>query len=193
MNLPNSLTMLRIILAVVFIIAVRMPGLSPKIFALIIFALAALTDWLDGKIAKLKNLVTDFGKFMDPIADKILILSAFIIFIELGFIESWMVIVIIARESIVTGLRFFALSKGEVIAASRGGKHKTVSQIVAIFVILLSMIFEEIMKNYFYWHPLFDSVIRVLIDLSMFTTVTLTVISGISYLWANRKIFHLTS
>lgn len=189
MNLPNRLTILRIGLTFVFMFFIFSKGLSSKILALLVFIAAALTDWLDGKIAKSRNLITNFGKIMDPIADKILILAAFLSFIQLQLIPAWAVIVIITRESIITSLRLFALSKGLVIAASRGGKHKTVSGMVAIFIILLSMVFKDTMKNYFFWYPMFDKIINITVYLAMLSTVMLTVVSGVSYVWYNRKLF----
>jgi CDP-diacylglycerol--glycerol-3-phosphate 3-phosphatidyltransferase len=163
-------------------------GLSSKILALVTFIVAALTDLFDGRIAKSKNLITDFGKIMDPIADKILVLAAFLSFIQLQLIPAWCVIVIIAREVAVTSLRIFAFSKGVVIAASKGGKHKTVSQMAAIIIILVSLIFKD-MKTYFAWNPAFDKVIGNIIYLSMLSTAALTLISGISYMWYNRHLF----
>src|SRR3990170_11683 len=139
MNLPNKLTVSRIILTFVFMFFLFSKGLTSKSLALVVFIAAALTDLFDGMIAKSRNLITDFGKIMDPIADKILVLGAFLSFIQLQLIPAWTVVVIIGRESAITSLRFFALSKGRVIAASKGGKYKTVSQMAAIFIILISL------------------------------------------------------
>ena len=189
MNLPNKLTLLRIVLTFVFMFFLFSQGLGAKVTALCVFSLAALTDLLDGMIAKSRNLITNFGKIMDPIADKILVLAAFLSFIQLQLIPAWMVIVIIARESIITSLRLFALSKGIVIAASKGGKHKTVSQLVAIFIILLSLILKEAMKQCMSWQPDYDRVIADVGYWAMFSAVILTLISGVSYLWNNRHIF----
>ena len=155
-----------------------------------VFSAAALTDWLDGKIAKSRNLITDFGKIMDPIADKILVLGAFLSFIQLQFIPAWTVVVIIGRESAITSLRFFALSKGRVIAASKGGKYKTVSQMAAIFIILISLIFKEAFKiGCLSLCPEFDRYAGIVVYLSMLVTVILTLISGVSYIWDNRMLF----
>lgn len=189
MNLPNKLTLLRILLAFVFMLFLFLGGLAAKIAALIVFSVAALTDLFDGMIAKSRNLITNFGKIMDPIADKILVLAAFLSFIQLQLIPAWMVITIIARESLITSLRLFALSREVVIAASKGGKQKTVSQIVAIFVILLSLIFKEAMKQYFPGQPSYDKVIGSIVYWAMFSTVVLTLISGLSYMWDNRHLF----
>ena|SRR3989338_6510311 len=190
MNLPNQLTILRIILTAFFVFFVFIPGLAFKVLALAVFSCAALTDWLDGKIAKSRNLITDFGKIMDPIADKILVLGAFLSFIQLQFIPAWTVVVIIGRESAITSLRFFALSKGRVIAASKGGKYKTVSQMAAIFIILISLIFKEAFKiGCLSLCPEFDRYAGIVVYLSMLVTVILTLISGVSYIWDNRMLF----
>ena len=189
MNLPNKLTVSRIILTFVFMFFLFSKGLTSKSLALVVFIAAALTDLFDGMIAKSRNLITDFGKIMDPIADKILVLAAFLSFIQLQLIPAWCVIVIIGRELIITSLRLFAFSKGVVIAASKGGKHKTVSQMAAIIIILVSLVFKDVMKAYFFWSPVFDKVIGSIIYLSMLSTVMLTLISGISYIWENRHLF----
>jgi len=189
MNLPNKLTVSRIILTFVFMFFLFSKGLTSKSLALVVFIAAALTDLFDGMIAKSRNLITDFGKIMDPIADKILVLAAFLSFIQLQLIPAWCVIVIIGRELIITSLRLFAFSKGVVIAASKGGKHKTVSQMAAIIIILASLVFKDVMKAYFSWSPVFDKVIGSIIYLSMLSTVMLTLISGISYIWENRHLF----
>ena len=189
MNLPNKLTVSRIILTFVFMFFLFSKGLTSKSLALVVFIAAALTDLFDGMIAKSRNLITDFGKIMDPIADKILVLAAFLSFIQLQLIPAWCVIVIIGRELIITSLRLFAFSKGVVIAASKGGKHKTVSQMAAIIIILASLVFKDVMKAYFSWNPVFDKVIGSIIYFSMLSTVMLTLISGISYIWENRHLF----
>lgn len=189
MNLPNQLTILRIILTFVFMFFVFSQGLVFKVLALLVFAGAALTDLFDGRIAKARNLVTDFGKIMDPIADKVLVLAAFLSFIQLQLIPAWTVMVIIFREVMITSLRIFALSKGKVIAASRSGKHKTVSQMAAIFIILISMVVKEAMLNASAWQGSFDDTAGALAYMAMLVTAVLTLISGISYVWDNRKIF----
>lgn len=191
MNLPNKLTILRIILTFVFMLLIFSSGLVYKILALLVFILAALTDWFDGKIAKSKNLITDFGKIMDPIADKVLVLAAFLSFIQLQLVPAWMVMVIIARELIITSLRIFALSKGKVIAASKSGKHKTVSQMIAIFIILLSIVFKEAMQNLVFWRPLFERALNNINYTAMFMTTVFTIISGTSFIWCNRKLIKI--
>ena len=142
MNLPNKLTISRIVLTFVFMAFLYTHGILAKTLALFTFLFASLTDALDGYIAKKNNQITDFGKLMDPIADKILVLSAFIAFVVMKIIPSWMVIVIILREIAVTVLRAIALGKGKVIQADGAGKHKTVWQMFVIAVILLFLIFN---------------------------------------------------
>lgn len=134
MNLPNKLTLLRIILVVPFIILL-MYGYN--IAALVIFAIASITDFFDGYIARKYNLITDFGKLMDPLADKILVLAALILFVELKYIPAWVVIIILSREFFVTGIRIIASAKGDVIPADKSGKYKTVTQMIAIIIILI--------------------------------------------------------
>ena len=125
MNLPNKLTMGRIVLVIPFILCLEIfdKNIYMDLLAALFFGAAALTDFLDGYIARKKNLITDFGKLMDPLSDKILVLAALIIFVEKGYIWSWMVIIIIAREFLVTGIRIIAASKGEVIPADKIGKY----------------------------------------------------------------------
>ena len=188
MNTANRLTMLRIVLTFIFMFFLFVHGLWARVVALALFLIAALSDLLDGMIAHKKNQVTDFGKLMDPIADKILVLTAFLAFVQMQLVDAWMVAIIIFREIIITSLRLFALNKGKVLSASRSGKHKTLSQMVVIFVILLFVVFKEMMLEYFTWNPAWEKLFRQGIFLMMLVTVGLTLYSGLSYLWENRKI-----
>ena len=142
MNLPDKLTIFRVILIPVFIIAL-MSGIIPepvnRYVGVVIFCVASFTDYLDGHIARKYNLVTNFGKFMDPLADKLLVSSALICMIELGFLPAWIVIIIISREFIITGFRLIAAEGGLVIAASWWGKIKTVTQMLMIILVLLGV------------------------------------------------------
>ena len=142
MNLPNKLTIFRVILIPVFIIAL-MSGIIPepvnRYVGVVIFCVASFTDYLDGHIARKYNLVTNFGKFMDPLADKLLVSSALICMIELGFLPAWIVIIIISREFIITGFRLIAAEGGLVKAASWWGKIKTVTQMLMIILVLLGV------------------------------------------------------
>lgn len=144
MNLPNKLTVLRMILVPFFVLAILWPFPHHFLIALIIFGAASYTDHLDGMLARKNNQITDFGKFMDPLADKILVISALVCFVSLGLCDVWLVLLIIAREFMVTSIRLVAAGKGSVIAANNWGKAKTVSQIVAICVILLLQYIGEL-------------------------------------------------
>ncbi len=138
MNLPNKLTVLRVIMVPFFVLFMLtdLGGEANKWIALAIFAVASLTDMLDGKIARARGLVTNFGKFMDPLADKLLVCSAMICLIPSGKLAAWIVIIIIAREFIISGFRLVASDNGIVIAASYWGKFKTVSQMAMIIVLI---------------------------------------------------------
>jgi len=188
MNLANRLTMLRIALTFVFMFFLFCHGLWFKVTAFAIFIFAALSDFFDGLIAQRKNMVTDFGRLMDPIADKILVLAAFAAFVQMQIIEAWMFVIIVSREILITSLRLFALNKGKVLSATRAGKHKTLSQMSVIFLILIFIVLKEIMLTYFTWNPSWESFFRQSIYALMLLTVGLTLYSGLSYLWENRKI-----
>lgn len=172
MNLPNKLTMFRVILIPFFIVFLLIP-ITPydKWIALAIFIIASLTDLLDGKIARRYNLVTNFGKFMDPLADKLLVCSALICLIELDKIPSWMVIVIIAREFIISGFRLVASDNGVVIAASYFGKFKTTFQMAAVCLMIADIVSLHIVTQIVLW-----------------IAVILTVVSLIDYLVKNKNV-----
>jgi CDP-diacylglycerol--glycerol-3-phosphate 3-phosphatidyltransferase len=188
MNLANRLTMSRILLTFVFMFFLFCQGLWPKVASLVVFTIAAISDLLDGLIAQRRNMVTDFGRLMDPIADKILVLAAFAAFVQLQLIEAWMFVIIIAREIMITSLRLFALNKGKVLSAARAGKHKTVVQMGVIFAILGFILFKEIVLRYSTWNPAWEKIFRQGIFFLMLITVGFTLYSGLSYLWENRKI-----
>lgn len=177
MNLPNKLTILRVILIpffVFFLISPFFDGYGNYI-ALAIFIIASLTDMADGKIARKYNLVTNFGKFMDPLADKLLVCSAMICFIELEKLPAWFVIIIIGREFIISGFRLIAAENGVVIAANYWGKFKTVSQMIMIILLLIDL------------GGVFDILEQIFIWLSL----ALTVISLITYIWQNRSVLSM--
>ena len=145
MNLPNKLTVLRMCMVPFFVAALLWQGLWQNSFiALVLFAGAPLTDLVDGQLARKNGQVTTFGKFLDPLADKILVLSALVCFVALGFAEVWAVLVILAREFMVTSIRLVAAGSGKVVAANFWGKFKTVSQIAAIGVILALQYIQEL-------------------------------------------------
>lgn len=188
MNIANRLTVLRIILTFVFMFFLFCHGLWAKSAALIVFIFAALSDYFDGRIAHKRNMVTDFGKLMDPIADKILVIAAFAAFVQMQLIAAWMFVIIISRELIITSLRLFALNKGKVLSAAKAGKHKTVSQMAVIFLMLGFIVLKEVMLTFFTWNPAWENLFRQGIYVLMFLTVGLTLYSGLSYLWENRRI-----
>lgn len=186
MNLPNKITLSRIVLTFVFMFLLFCRGIVAKYLALFIFILASLTDFFDGRIARRKKLENDFGRLMDPIADKILILGAFLAFVEMKIIPAWMVIVIIFRELVITGLRLNAARRGKVLSASLAGKHKTVSQMVAIISILIFLIIKESMQQL--WTGVWETWFRCCVFYLILVTVVFTLISGLSYLIRNKSI-----
>ncbi|RJO65293.1 MAG: CDP-diacylglycerol--glycerol-3-phosphate 3-phosphatidyltransferase [Candidatus Omnitrophota bacterium] len=188
MNIANKLSILRIILAIIFRLVLSFQGLWAKAISLLLFICAALTDLFDGMIAQKKNMVTDFGKIIDPIADKILVFLAFAAFVKMQLIRDWMFVIILSREVLITSLRIFALNKGKVLSAGKIGKHKTFSQMLVIFVILGFIVFKEVMLAYFTWNPAWENIFRQGIDVFMWFIVALTLYSGFSYLWENRRI-----
>ncbi len=176
MNLANKITLLRILLIPVLIIFLMAKVPYNMELSLIIFLIASLTDKLDGYIARKYNLITDMGRFLDPLADKLLVSAALLMFIELGKIEAWIVFIILAREFAVTGLRAIAASNNIVIAASNLGKLKTVIQIILIIVILIN--------NYPF------SLIGIPMDrILVYITLFITIASGMDYFLKNRQIF----
>jgi len=187
MTISNRLTISRIMLAFIFMCCLFSKGILFKSLALAVFGVASFTDYLDGFLAKRRNEVTNFGKFMDPIADKILTLAAFLAFVEMKLVPAWIVVIIIFRELSITGLRLTALSRGKVMESAMGGKHKTASQIVAILSILIFIVFKEAGVGVFqFWNPTFEYWYKQIIFILMLVTVTLTVISGVSYIIKNR-------
>ncbi|MEE0956253.1 MAG: CDP-diacylglycerol--glycerol-3-phosphate 3-phosphatidyltransferase [Eubacterium sp.] len=176
MNLPNKLTILRMIMIPFFVIFMKIPNFAAgRYIALVIFIAASLTDTADGYIARKYNLITDFGKFMDPLADKLLVITAMICLIDTKEIPSWVVMIIIAREFIISGFRLVAADNGIVIAASKWGKLKTITQMTMIIVILLNV-------------PAFFYLEQVLIYLAL----ALTVISLMDYIIKNKKVLGST-
>lgn len=174
MNLPNKLTIFRVILVPVFLIfLLGLFGYWSNIVAAIVFIVASATDMLDGYIARKYNMITNFGKFMDPLADKLLVDSALIALVALGRIEAWIVIVIIAREFIISGFRLVAADNGTVIAASFWGKIKTVFQMAATILLIFN----------FPWFPIY-----VFTQILVYIALVLTVISLIDYLIKNKNV-----
>ena len=144
MNIANKLTLSRMIMVPFFLVAVYFEKDSQVLpISAIIFAVASFTDFLDGYLARKHNLITDFGKFMDPLADKVLVVAALAVLVEMNLIPAWMIVLIITREYAVSILRAIAANTGQVIAASQGGKAKTVSQIIAVLMLLLNIKFKS--------------------------------------------------
>ncbi len=188
MNLPNKLTISRIILTFVFMYFLFSPGLLAKLSAILVFILASFTDYYDGRLARKKNIITSFGKLMDPIADKILVLAAFLAFVELKLMPAWMVIIIISRELLITGVRLLVVANGTVLAASKEGKHKTVSQFFAIAVILLFIFLREMGAKSGFWNNLWEAFFKRTVFGLLFLTTFLTLVSGLVFLVRNRHL-----
>ena len=204
MNLPNRLTLARIGLTAVFVAALLLPNngwiLSHfpygKTIALTVFLVAALTDWFDGWLARRHKMETDFGALLDPVADKILTMAAFICFIEqpsdpnnredTPLVQAWMVLIIVAREFLVTGLRLIASQRGVVLKAEQLGKNKAFSQMVTIIVTLVGLAIRD---DWYRFSPYGDRRFSRLVFGMMLVTVALTLWSGIAYLWKNREVF----
>lgn len=174
MNLPNKLTILRVILIPFFVVLLLLEGGSNQMLryvSAVVFIVASLTDMLDGKIARKYNLVTNFGKFMDPLADKLLVCSALICLVELKQFPAWMCIVIVSREFIISGFRLVAVEQGVVIAASYWGKFKTTFQMIAIILMIVNLPALGVITQIFVWIALI-----------------LTIISLVDYLAKNHKV-----
>lgn len=188
MNLPNKLTVLRIFMIPIFILVVSVPmdwgtitiaGTSLAVTQLvgaILFALASITDWLDGKIARSQGLVTNFGKFADPLADKMLVMTAFIILVGQGKVPAWVVAIIVCRELAVTGLRLLLVEGGEVMAAAWPGKVKTATQMLAIILLLINNV------------P-FSAISLPLDQIMLYACLIFTIYSGVDYFVKNAAVF----
>ncbi len=187
MNLANKLTLLRIFLVPVFLIFFLVEGIDyGTIIATIIFIVASITDQLDGHIARSRNQITTFGKFMDPLADKLLVTAVFVCLVQVGMIPAWAVIIILSREFAVSGLRSIAASNGLVIAASWWGKIKTVTQMLAILLFLLTVNIMTI-GNTALLVSLFPGFLAAA-NIVFYICVIITIISGVDYFIKNRKV-----
>lgn len=189
MNLANKLTLLRVIMVLFFMVFLLIDGIPYNyLWAGIVFALASLTDFADGKIARKYNMITDFGKFLDPLADKVLVVCALVCFIQLGWAKAWVICVIIAREFMVSGVRLVAAGSAEktVIAAGILGKLKTASTMISIVVILILQILIQ-----FGVSAITDmgADIQLINDILLYISMALTVLSGIQYMWQYRAVF----
>ncbi len=190
MNLPNKLTILRIVLVPFFIAAILVPFPLHYLAALAIFGAASLTDLFDGKIARKRNLVTNFGKFSDPLADKILVLSALLCFVQNDLCDALLVIVVLFREFAVMSVRLLAASEGKVVAANIWGKVKTVTQITAVIIIFVLQIALEIFNLIPFDKsviPTISFVFYIIGETALWVSTVFCIISGIIYLVDNRK------
>lgn len=176
MNTANKLTLLRMISVPFFMAFLMMDGAVWKTVALVIFILASITDAVDGYIARNYNQISTFGKFMDPIADKMLTTAAFVVLLSLGRMDPWALMLILVREFLVSGIRLLAVAKGTVIAASMSGKIKTVSQMVAIIAAIILL------------NPFFGEQSKIISDVLIWISTVATVVSGIEYVWANKEL-----
>ena len=192
MNLPNKLTVSRFVLTGLFLVAMFSRSPVNDTIALVLFSIAGLTDYFDGKIARERNLITNFGILMDPLADKILTCSVFIAFVGRGYMSAWMVVIIVSRELAITGLRLLAASRNLVLAAEGFGKHKTISQIVAILATLIQVSYDQwgsFGQGLFGPTLLGAPWIMAFTELSQWVSVFLTILSGGIYLWRNRTLY----
>ena len=189
MNTPNKLTMLRLILVPFYVFFLLMPSIPHNFLAaLIIFAAAAYTDHLDGKIARKHNMITDFGKFADPLADKVMIVSALACFVQLGITNAVVLIIIVAREFAVTSVRLVAADKGKVVAANKWGKAKTISQIVSVLAVMLMYYILELHKLGLITLGSYDTAafrFAVASDILIWISVVFTLVSGVIYIVQN--------
>lgn len=190
MNLANKLTLIRIVLVPVFLMFIAVKGIPyGTLIATFIFILASLTDKLDGYIARSRNQITNFGKFMDPLADKLLVTAALISLVELHVVPSWAAVIIVAREFAVSGLRSIAAAQGKVIAASWWGKIKTVIQILAIILLLLKVnirqlgYLKHLINNSYFWNQFF----KIVPSIMLMIAVIVTIVSGYEYFKNNKE------
>lgn len=186
MNWPNRLTLVRIFLAPLFVFLFLIDNVYARLSALLIFILAALTDLVDGWLARKYSITTGFGKFMDPLADKILISSALVAFIALGYAKLWMVLPIIARDFFITGLRSLAAYKGVLIVTTGFAKVKTTLQMIAVGVILVFINLKTFLPLWdINWGIFTDPAVITAFDVMLFVTMVVTVWTGIDYLIKN--------
>ena len=187
MTLATQLTLLRIPLAFIIMGLLYAPGWLSKALALACFLLAAFTDWLDGYLARQWNQTSELGALLDPITDKILVLGLFLVFVQLGMAPAWMVLIIILRESVITGVRMVAASRSIVLSAAKEGKQKTLSQLVTIFVILAELLLRALATR-----QMISLHVEALMDdlrmVSLWVTTLLTVSSGIAFFYTHRAV-----
>jgi CDP-diacylglycerol--glycerol-3-phosphate 3-phosphatidyltransferase len=194
MNLPNKLTALRFVLTVAFLAVMFSQLAYRETIALILFCAAGVTDFLDGSLARRYKLITNFGILMDPLADKIMVCSAFIAFVGLDWLPAWMAVVVVARELAITGLRLLAASKNVVLAAEGYGKHKTITQITAVIAIFVWQIIQhdewgKFGQIIFGWNIAGHPWVMWFSEIAKWLAIVLTFTSGGLYLWKNRALY----
>jgi len=191
MNVPNKLTLSRFVLTFAFLAVIFAKPRYYETYALALFSVAGLTDYFDGKIARRDHLITNFGILMDPLADKIMVCSAFIAFVDRDWTPAWMVVIVVARELIITGLRLLAASRNLVLAAENFGKHKTISQIVAIISLLVLHAYDQWgpVGKIFSFNVIWGPWVTWFAPTSLWVAVILTFTSGAIYLWRNRALY----
>jgi len=187
MTFPTKLSVLRILLTFLIMALLFLPGWVAKSAALASFLLAALTDWLDGYLARRWGQTSPMGALLDPIADKVLVLGTLLAFVQLALVPAWMVLVIALREFLITGVRLFAASRGLVLAAAKEGKHKTVSQMVTIVVILVVLLVEALVAPGAIT-PSLRAAGWWTVQGCLWVTVLLTVSSGAMFFWRHRHV-----
>lgn len=189
-NLPNKLTLIRLGLVPLFLAFLSIDNIYSHSLALITFVGAAITDYYDGKIARERSIETDFGRLMDPLADKILTSAAFIYFVgAYPHIPAWIVTIIVAREFAVSGIRMLAAMKGKVVAADRAGKLKTITQLTVIIAILNVIVYKKLLISVVSYWAAIEVWAKFGIDILVLITLLMTVFSGYNYLRANRYLF----
>ena len=187
---PNTLTISRIILTLIFILVMLAEGFIFKFLGAIIFFLASFTDYYDGYIAKKHKMISDFGKLMDPIADKFLMLSAFLVFVKMGIVPVVAFVIIFGREVFITFMRLYAKHKGHILAAEKFGKYKTVSQVFCAGVILIYIVLRSADATNS-WSDVTISRWQEFIDFCVMVAVLMTLASGLSYYMNNKKVFRI--
>ena len=185
MNTPNKITVFRMFIAPVFLVSIFLDIEHKMLISALIFALGAVTDAIDGHLARKNNIVTNFGKFLDPIADKMLVTAAFLAFMQVGICNIWIVMLMITREFAITSVRLIAAAQGVVIPANIGGKIKTVFQMISLISI---MVIGEINEVFSLGLPL-----TVISNVMLGITAVISVVSGLVYLWDSRKVIDFKS
>ena len=189
LSLPNQLTLLRVILSPVFVVLLLSSSSTHRQLSLVVFVIAALTDWYDGWIARKLGYMSRWGKFLDPLADKILSSAALIAFAGIGLVDAWMVWIVVARDFLITGLRIYAEYRNQPVLTTKGAQAKTFGQFVVIYYILILYVAKSIPIVYERFGPTIDDLMHPQVLFGMMLLVTLSTLgTGVAYLFANRTI-----